>query len=128
ETKKALDEWVGDFIRPRIAEAHVAEERRLAYVAFTRAKRYLWLGAELMGARTVPDEPSPFLTEAIEALGTEVEIPEPADESEEDRIETTLWPVPRTEQVAAAQRAAEWVGDSREGGAGELAAGTGTVR
>ncbi|WP_209373642.1 ATP-dependent helicase [Brevibacterium renqingii] len=112
ETKKALDEWIGDFIRPRIAEAHVAEERRLAYVAFTRAKRYLWLGAELMGSRTVPDEPSPFLTEAIEVLGAEVEIPEPADESAEDRIETTPWPVSRTNQVAAAQRAADWVDES----------------
>ena len=127
ETKKALDEWIGDFIRPRIAEAHVAEERRLAYVAFTRAKRYLWLGAELMGARTVPDEPSPFLTEAIEALGAQVEIPEPADESEEDRIETSLWPVPRTERVAAAQRAAEWVEASREVGLEELAAEPGPV-
>lgn len=109
DTKKALDEWIGDFIRPRIADAHEGEERRLAYVAFTRAKRHLWLGAELMGSRAVPDDPSPFLTEAIEALGLEVEIPEPADESAADRIETTLWPVPRTRQVAAAQRAAGWV-------------------
>ncbi|MFP3471418.1 hypothetical protein R0J90_15365, partial [Micrococcus sp. SIMBA_144] len=62
-----------------------------------------------MGARAVPDDPSPFLTEAIEALGLEVEIPEPADETAEDRIETTAWPVPRTKQVAAAQRAAGWV-------------------
>ncbi|SMY05477.1 UvrD-like helicase C-terminal domain-containing protein, partial [Brevibacterium aurantiacum] len=31
ETKKALDEWIGDFIRPRIADAHEGEERRLAY-------------------------------------------------------------------------------------------------
>lgn len=109
DTKKALDEWIGDFIRPRIADAHEREERRLAYVAFTRAKRHLWLGAELMGSRAVPDDPSPFLTEAIEALGLEVEIPEPADESAADRIETTPWPVPRTRQVAAAQRAAGWV-------------------
>ena len=109
DTKKALDEWIGDFIRPKIADAHEGEERRLAYVAFTRAKRHLWLGAELMGSRAVPDDPSPFLTEAIEALGLEVEIPEPADESAADRIETTPWPVPRTRQVAAAQRAAGWV-------------------
>ena len=114
DTKKALDEWIGDFIRPRIADAHEGEERRLAYVAFTRAKRHLWLGAELMGSRAVPDDPSPFLTEAIEALGLEVEIPEPADESAADRIETTPWPVPRTRQVAAAQRAADWVEASPE--------------
>ena len=114
DTKKALDEWIGDFIRPHIADAHVAEERRLAYVAFTRAKRHLWLGAELMGSRTEPDELSPFLTEAVEALGLTVDIPEPADESGEDRIETTEWPVPRTRQVAAAQQAASWVEASPE--------------
>src|SRR5699024_5963655 len=68
----AFDEWMGGLIGPGLAEAHVAEERRLAYVASTRAKRHLWLGAELMGARTVPDEPSPLLTEAIEALGAQV--------------------------------------------------------
>ncbi|WP_166971324.1 ATP-dependent helicase [Brevibacterium atlanticum] len=109
DTKKALDEWINDFIKPQIADAHEAEERRLAYVAFTRARRHLWLGAELMGARAVPDQPSPFLTEAAQALGIDVEIPEPADESAEDRIETTPWPVPRTRQVAAAERAAAWV-------------------
>ncbi|SDS81338.1 DNA helicase-2 / ATP-dependent DNA helicase PcrA [Brevibacterium siliguriense] len=109
DTKKALDEWIGDFIRPQIADAHEGEERRLAYVAFTRAKKHLWLGAELMGSRANPDGPSPFLTEAIEALGMEVDVPEPAEESAEDRIETTPWPVPRTKQVATAQRAASWV-------------------
>lgn len=127
ETKKALDEWIGDFIRPRIADAHVGEERRLAYVAFTRAKRHLWLGAELMGSRAVPDDPSPFLTEAIEASGLEVEIPEPADESAEDRIETTPWPVPRTRQVAAAQRAADWVEASTEVSLESLAEAPGMI-
>ena len=127
DTKKALDEWIGDFIRPRIADAHEGEERRLAYVAFTRAKRHLWLGAELMGARAVPDDPSPFLTEAIEALGLEVEIPEPADETAEDRIETTAWPVPRTKQVAAAQRAAGWVEASPDVSLESLAETPGTI-
>ncbi|UZD63565.1 ATP-dependent helicase [Brevibacterium sp. JSBI002] len=127
DTKKALDEWIGDFIRPRIADAHEGEERRLAYVAFTRAKRHLWLGAELMGARAVPDDPSPFLTEAIEALGLEVEIPEPADETAQDRIETTAWPVPRTKQVAAAQRAAGWVEASPDVSLESLAETPGTI-
>ncbi|MCT2184033.1 ATP-dependent helicase [Brevibacterium casei] len=109
ETKKALDEWVNEFIRPVVADAHEQEERRLAYVAFTRAKHHLWLGAELMGSRSTPDEPSPFLTEAIEAAGLDPEIPEPAEESAADRIETSIWPVPRDERVAVAQRAGEWV-------------------
>lgn len=127
ETKKALDEWIGDFIRPRIADAHEGEERRLAYVAFTRAKRHLWLGAELMGSRAVPDDPSPFLAEAIDALGLEVEIPEPADDTAEDRIETTPWPVPRTKQVAAAQRAAGWVEASPDVSLETLAENPGTI-
>ena len=127
DTKKALDEWIGDFIRPKIADAHEGEERRLAYVAFTRAKRHLWLGAELMGSRATPDDPSPFLTEAIEALGLEVDVPEPADESAEDRIETTLWPVPRTRQVAAAQRAAGWVEASPDVSLESLAEESGVI-
>ncbi|MCD1284615.1 UvrD-helicase domain-containing protein [Brevibacterium sp. GP-SGM9] len=127
DTKKALDEWINEFIRPKIADAHEAEERRLAYVAFTRAKRHLWLGAELMGSRSTPDELSPFLTEAVEALGMDIEIPEPAEESEEDRIETSQWPVPRTHQVSAARRAGEWVRTAPEIELAELAEVPGTV-
>ena len=121
ETKKELDEWVRDFIRPAIFDAHEEEERRLAYVAFTRAKRYLWLGAELMGARTNPDEPSPFLTEAIDELELDIDMPEPADESAEDRIETSLWPVSRTKLVSTAQRAADWVRTAAPASLDELA-------
>lgn len=121
ETKKALDEWVTDFIRPAILDAHEEEERRLAYVAFTRAKRYLWLGAELMGARTNPDDPSPFLTEAIDVLELDIDMPEPAEESAEDRIETSIWPVPRTNLVSTAQRAAKWVSAAAPASLEELA-------
>ena len=121
ETKKALDEWIGEFIRPAIFEAHEEEERRLAYVAFTRAKHHLWLGAELMGSRATPNEPSPFLTEAIEVLELDVDMPEPAEESAEDRIETSIWPVPRADRVATARRAAEWVGSAVPASLDELA-------
>lgn len=114
ETKKELDEWIAEFIRPAIEDAHEEEERRLAYVAFTRAKRHLWLGAELMGSRTTPDELSPFLLEAISALGLDVDVPEPAEESAEDRIETSVWPVPRTQLVETAHRAGEWVRSAAE--------------
>lgn len=127
ETKKALDEWIAEFVRPKIADAHEAEERRLAYVAFTRAKRHLWLGAELMGSRSTPDELSPFLTEAIESLGMDVDIPEPAEESPEDRIETSQWPVPRTRQVSAARLAGEWVRTAPETELAELAGVPGPV-
>ncbi len=109
ETKKELDEWIGGFVRPRIEQAHAAEERRLAYVAFTRAKHHLWLGAELMNGRANPDDPSPFLTEAIETLGLSPEIPDPAVDTPDQIIETVEWPVPRTGAIATARRAAQWV-------------------
>lgn len=127
DTKKALDEWIRDFIKPQVAEAHEAEERRLAYVAFTRAKHHLWLGADLIGSRSTPDEPSPFLTESIEALGLDIEMPEPADESEVDRVETSEWPVSRSDQVAAAERASRWVSETTDASLEILADSPGTV-
>ncbi|WP_309131654.1 ATP-dependent DNA helicase [Brevibacterium sp.] len=109
ETKKELEEWILGVIRPAIEQAHAEEERRLAYVAFTRAKHHLWLGAELMNGRTDPDELSPFLTEAIETLGISREIPEPATDTPDQVIETADWPVARTRVVEAARKAAQWV-------------------
>lgn len=50
---------------PRDSEAHVAESRRLAYVAMTRARRHLvvsWVGASGTG---VPQAPSAFAEEAM---------------------------------------------------------------
>lgn len=46
-----------------------AEERRLAYVAYTRARNYLWLsGARTKLSAIKPLEPSAFFRDAIEAL------------------------------------------------------------
>ncbi|MCW1249011.1 ATP-dependent helicase [Acaricomes phytoseiuli] len=49
------------------AEHAVTEERRLAYVAFTRARQYLMLScAAWVGTAATLREPSPFLTELVE--------------------------------------------------------------
>ena len=52
-------------------EAHAArEERRLAYVAFTRARSRLWLStSHWKGTATSPVDPSPFLEEAASLAG-----------------------------------------------------------
>ncbi|MGQ7298285.1 UvrD-helicase domain-containing protein [Quadrisphaera sp. KR29] len=66
----------------RCAAAHRAEERRLAYVALTRARSLLLLtGAWWGGERKKPREPSAFLAEVVEHLraagpATAEEVPE----------------------------------------------------
>ncbi|MGG5171159.1 ATP-dependent helicase [Pseudarthrobacter sp. J1738] len=56
ESEKTFSDEVG-------AHAEL-EERRLAYVAYTRAKDFLWLSsAAWVGTRSKPSEPSPFLSE-----------------------------------------------------------------
>jgi DNA helicase-2/ATP-dependent DNA helicase PcrA len=60
---------------PRDADAHVAEARRLAYVALTRARRHLTLSWVRVSATGVPQSPSRFVTNAREASGTpEIEV------------------------------------------------------
>lgn len=60
-----------------------AEERRLAYVAYTRAKFVLWVSsAAWVGSRAGMAEMSPFLSELAQlaGIGTEAGGPEPAVE------------------------------------------------
>ncbi|WLQ06700.1 ATP-dependent helicase [Arthrobacter oryzae] len=60
-----------------------AEERRLAYVAYTRAKFVLWVSsAAWVGSRAGMAEMSPFLSELahLAGIGTEAGGPEPAVE------------------------------------------------
>jgi DNA helicase-2/ATP-dependent DNA helicase PcrA len=54
---------------PRGKDAHVAEQRRLAYVAMTRARRHLYLCTFTAGDTGIPQHPSPFAEEARSALG-----------------------------------------------------------
>jgi DNA helicase-2/ATP-dependent DNA helicase PcrA len=49
-------------------DAHIAEKRRLAYVALTRARRFLYLTTYELGERT-RQRPSRFFDDAREALG-----------------------------------------------------------
>jgi DNA helicase-2/ATP-dependent DNA helicase PcrA len=62
---KALEEEVRDFISAG-GEHGIDEERRLAYVAFTRARRELLLTAPVWADPTTPRIASRFLTELVD--------------------------------------------------------------
>lgn len=90
------------------------EERRLGYVAVTRARGDLLLSGSHWAGQKSPRQPSPYLTEAIEVLGLE-QIPEAAgDENPYDGPGKMLqWPADPlgdrrgiVEQAADAVRAA----------------------
>jgi len=77
----------------------LAEERRLAYVAFTRARRELFLTASWWGTASRPRGLSPFLAELADAglVGTDLwaPVPEPDAENPRNAEEVTgLWPAP----------------------------------
>jgi DNA helicase-2/ATP-dependent DNA helicase PcrA len=60
---------------PRGRDAHLAEARRLAYVATTRARSHLVLSTLRLGASGAAQRPSPFWEEARRAVGD----PEPIE-------------------------------------------------
>ncbi|MFJ6679119.1 UvrD-helicase domain-containing protein [Microbacterium sp. NPDC091382] len=76
-----------------IRERHLAEERRLAYVAVTRAREHLLLSASPWAGTKKPRALSRFLTE----VATELEIPLPETDTTEnpyDGARATLeWPL-----------------------------------
>jgi DNA helicase-2/ATP-dependent DNA helicase PcrA len=99
-----------------VRERHLAEERRLAYVAVTRAKHFLLLSGSWWSSGAKPRKPSPFLTE-LEARGVIGELPtSPIDDENPlgDEVDVISWPQDplggrreRVEAAAEAVRAAE---------------------
>nr|BFF18736.1 ATP-dependent DNA helicase [Promicromonospora thailandica] len=86
-------------------EHRLAEERRLAYVAFTRARSELFLTSSWWGTASRPRDVSPFLAELADAglVATDLWAPAPEPDAENPRNteETTaLWPTsdPSAEQ------------------------------
>ncbi|MCA5892479.1 ATP-dependent helicase [Isoptericola sp. NEAU-Y5] len=75
----------------------LAEERRLAYVAFTRARRELHLTGHWWGTGSTPRRVSPFLAELVEAGVVAGDAwappPEPGTGNPRDDVEVTAtWP------------------------------------
>ena len=89
-----------DDYKQRLADYRELEERRLAYVAATRAEVDLWLsGAFWKPGATKPRQPSKFLVEAAGLLGSELDY---TSESEQNPFElskvTAIWPGPNQNQ------------------------------
>ncbi|MFP7832775.1 ATP-dependent DNA helicase [Marisediminicola sp. LYQ134] len=115
ESRKHLLENRSDFA-DAVRERHVAEERRLAYVAVTRARHHLLLTGSFWASQKLPRAASPFLTE-LAARGVIAPLPE-FEEGSENPLGgdpgTFSWPLdplghrrPAVERAAARVRAAE---------------------
>ncbi|WCM56785.1 ATP-dependent helicase [Microbacterium sp. EF45047] len=84
------------------------EERRLAYVAVTRARSDLLLSGSHWAGQKSPRQPSPYLVEALDVLGLDPIAPVDAEENPYDGPGHTLtWPMdPLGARRAVVERAA----------------------
>ena len=111
QTQQELDGAVTAY-REALQDRHADEERRLAYVAVTRAKDELLLTGSFWGGQLAARAPSRYLVELAEA-GV---VPEPpaAPESEtpptEEAAQTMVWPAdPLEHRRVRVERAAQEV-------------------
>ena len=115
--RKQLSDAVKDF-RADVSAHYLGEERRVAYVGFTRTKKELLLSGSFWSTRSRVHTVSPFLTELADAGLIE---PLPEASAAEERPEsldadTMVWPAdplgPRREAVErAAQAVSQWSGE-----------------
>jgi len=115
--KESLEEY-----RAKLQARHAEEERRLAYVAVTRAASRLLLTGSWWGGTTEPRTPSIYLRE-LAAAGIIAELPESSTVSEDPRSElgrTLEWPLdPLGSRRAPVIRAAERVRQFRDSESGD---------
>ncbi|MBK0421005.1 ATP-dependent helicase [Leucobacter sp. CSA2] len=109
DTQQELKERIAEY-RAALKERFAEEERRLAYVAVTRAADRLLLTGSFWGGQTRQRTPSPYLTELAER-GLISGLPE-ASEFESDpsalEEERLVWPLdPLGTRAAAVEAAAE---------------------
>jgi DNA helicase-2/ATP-dependent DNA helicase PcrA len=106
--KRALDDFVAANRRRQ-----VQEDRRLAYVAVTRAREHLLLSGSPWAGTAKPRAHSPFLLEIADALGRPLPEGDPGENPYLGQRRLLQWPMdplgarrPRVEQAAAAVEAA----------------------
>ncbi|GAA1442774.1 ATP-dependent DNA helicase [Leifsonia poae] len=122
ETQKDVDEAVKTF-QDEIVERHAAEQRRLVYVAVTRARESLLLSGSYWSTQTKPRGPGLFLLE-LQAAGLIASDAFPdCDEPEENPLtlssETVVWPLdPLGSRRSRVQAAAAAVLAAAERGTG----------
>ena len=119
-TRKELLERQKEFAAA-VRERHVLEERRLAYVAVTRARHSLLLTASFWAGQGKARKPSPFLLPLAES-GVIGELPLESVHAENPLGETAnlfTWPLdPLGSRRTAVERAAELVRAATPGAAG----------
>lgn len=93
KSQKQLNEQFSEF-KDEVRARALLEERRLAYVAFTRAAKELTLsGSYYKPGSQKPKQPSPFLMELKEAGLVDLELPEPLESNPLDAVaEVASWP------------------------------------
>ena len=92
ETQQDLKAAIDEFVAANRAR-QLDEDRRLAYVAFTRARDHLLLTGSLWSGTRRPRRPSVFLDEAAAALGVELVVPEAADDPYDGERRLLHWPL-----------------------------------
>lgn len=123
ETQKDVNDSIADFEAENLAR-HLDEQRRLIYVAVTRARRRLLLSGSYWSTQTRPRGPGSYLLELQEAgLLPEDAFPDCAEPDENPlalTASTVTWPLeplgPRRTRVEAA---ADAVRRARELGSGD---------
>ncbi|KQO63167.1 ATP-dependent DNA helicase [Curtobacterium sp. Leaf261] len=126
ETQKEVVDAIEDY-KELVGRSNLDEERRLTYVALTRARRSLLVSGSYWGSGSRPTEPSRYLADLVAAgvvdgaaipASTEFET-NPLSESGA----TMPWPhVPFTERGRRVTAAAERVRNANPGAAGRYAA------
>jgi DNA helicase-2/ATP-dependent DNA helicase PcrA len=116
--------------RDAFVEAHRArtldEDRRLAYVAVTRARDHLLLSGSFWAGTRRPRDLSRFILEIGEALGSPLPEVDPGDDPYADLVRTLDWPIDplgarRRTVVQAAEVVERAIADERPAPDDELA-------
>ncbi|WP_167138957.1 ATP-dependent DNA helicase [Diaminobutyricimonas sp. TR449] len=111
ETRKELVDLKKQFAEA-VKHRHELEERRLAYVAVTRARHSLLMSGSFWATQTKPRTPSPYLIE-LQSHGVIAELPDASQFEENplgDRINLFSWPRdPLGDRRPALEAAAERV-------------------
>lgn len=92
ETQQDLKAAIEAFVADNRAR-QLDEDRRLAYVAFTRARDHLLLSGSSWSGTKRPRRPSVFLEEAADALRVDLQIDEPGDDPYDGERRLLHWPL-----------------------------------
>ncbi len=92
ETQQDLKAAIESFVADNRGR-QLDEDRRLAYVAFTRARDHLLLSGSSWSGTKRPRRPSVFLDEALEALGIDLVIDDPGDDPYDGERRLLHWPL-----------------------------------